>query len=131
MNLATQLIAAVFGPLMLLMGLMLLFQPQKVQKLSEKIVKSSELMFVLAMLNLMLGLFLVNIHNIWDGTYYEIVVTVLAWITLLKGLYLMFIEEKRVKELVKMYKKHSFMFLTTLLALLLGGYLTYVAYFLV
>jgi hypothetical protein len=55
------------------------------------LVHDASLMFVVGIITVLGGLALVLVHNRWQGSGHVVVVSILAWITLLKGLLLLFI----------------------------------------
>jgi len=55
------------------------------------LVHDAPLMFFIGIVTTLSGLALVLVHNRWTGGGYAVVVTLLGWITLLKGLLFLFI----------------------------------------
>jgi hypothetical protein len=86
------------------------------------------LMFILGVLTLSAGLAMVLAHNRWSGAA-EAVVTIVGWITLLKGLLFLFLTPEAEADLF-LTKLHyeQFFFLYLAISFLIGLYLTYAGF---
>ena len=78
-------LARVFGLYFVIMALALLVRPQGMNLLIETL-KTTRVIYVSGLFALMLGIPLVIIHNVWDGTW-RVVVTLIVWLVLLKGIF--------------------------------------------
>lgn len=72
---------------------------------------------------LFLGLYLVLTHNVWEGSW-EIVVTVLGWLTLLKGAWLMLAPDGAIKYAAR-WKNSKYLHIAVIIGVLVGLYLGY------
>ena len=78
-------LARVFGLYFVIMALALLVRPQGMNLLIETL-KTTRVIYVSGLFALMLRIPLVIIHNVWDGTW-RVVVTLIVWLVLLKGIF--------------------------------------------
>lgn len=82
--------------------------------------------FIAGLWTLMLGSALVLLHNVWS-TPIEIVISLIAWLTLLKGIcYVVFTDT--VKRMGKSMIKSDMFLVATMFSLVLGLYLGYVGF---
>jgi hypothetical protein len=95
------------------------------QALVQNVVASSELLFFLAMISFGLGLAMVLAHNVWSGGALPVVVTVVGWLVLIKGVVLLLVPAPVLSQaLISMqYGARGALYL--LPALLIGVYLTW------
>jgi len=85
----TIFLAQFFGLVLLIKGLFVLLRADRVRHLVDRIEKEELMMTVVGMVVTVLGVFLVMIHTTW-GTSLEMVVSVLSWVVLLKGILALF-----------------------------------------
>lgn len=120
-------IAKILGPLYLVASLSFLLRSKDLLKIYHESVKSPAIMYMGGFVSLVLGLLLVNAYNVWAADW-TVIVTVMGWAALLKGLMLIFIPETGVKWSDAFLKNKSILRGSMGLVLLLGIYLTYMAY---
>ena len=80
----SQLLARIIGPYMLIAGLGILVRRDLYQKRLAELPGQTFLLMVSGAFTLLLGLLLVQVHNIWTPDW-RILITLVCWITLLKG----------------------------------------------
>jgi len=78
---------------MIVMSFWMWHKRNDVHSLVKKFSKYPSLLIVMGPIVLIAGLFMVLSHNLWVGDW-RVVITILAWLTLLKGLALIFAPEK-------------------------------------
>jgi hypothetical protein len=72
------------------------------------------------------GLAIVLTHNIWSGGVLTVIVTIIGWLTLIKGLVFLFMPPATAVGIVIWGSAYDqYFYLDMALALLLGIYLTY------
>ena len=94
----------------------------------DDIVKSPGLMYVTGFFTFVLGLIMVIAHNVWVG--WPVVVTVLAWLTLLKGAMFVGLPNYQTK-LIKAFRMDKWYTVGSIFVLALGAYLLYAVYYMV
>ena len=92
--------------------------------LIETVIGDHAIMFDLAMISVAVGLALVIGHNVWSGGVLPVVVTLVGWLILVKGLVLLFVTPEMFAKLFVQihYGEHFYIYLAP--ALVIGLYLT-------
>ena len=92
--------------------------------LIETVIGDHAIMFDLAMISVAAGLALVIGHNVWSGGILPVVVTLVGWLILVKGLVLLFVTPEMFAKLFVQihYGEHFYIYLAP--ALVIGLYLT-------
>ena len=84
-------LAQVFGLYFILAGVAILVRPGSTIELLQ-LFTNRDVSFLSGFIALMVGVPLVLLHNIWDGTWH-VVITLLVWLTFLKGFTIIFAPE--------------------------------------
>jgi hypothetical protein len=82
-------------------------------------------MLVLAFVVLGLGIAIVVGHNVWSGEALPIVVTIIGWLTLLKGLFLTFLAPAGTATYLSALHYQQLFYIYAGVVLAVGAYLTY------
>jgi hypothetical protein len=120
-------LAKVIGVYMIILGIVVLKKPHLGKVLNELSDDESS-RFIISLFTIILGLILVNVHNIWVGGY-KIVITIVAWVALLKGVGNLLLSEKNFRHLVDRANTPQMLKLSGVINLVVGIYLTYIGYF--
>lgn len=115
-------LAKVFGVYLVVAGLSILINSQQVASLVKDLNKNTGIIWMFGFFTLILGLIAVLFHNVWVADW-QVVVTILAWITLLKGVTIILIPDFIHTLTSKLHL--NFFKISGLLSLLLGLYLSY------
>jgi hypothetical protein len=84
------------------------------------------LMWVLSVITLTIGLAMVLAHNVWSGGALAVVVTLVGWAALIKGLLFLFLPSGVESELILNVLRNPLLFYVWMTpSLLIGIYLTY------
>ena len=89
--------------------------------------KKTSLFFVVGVYALLLGLALVLSHNVWDNSW-RVIITILGWITLAKGLTYLFVGERAFLWIAGMMNYKAWYVGWGLVAIALGLYLTKIGF---
>jgi hypothetical protein len=90
------------------------------------LLRNPSTMLVLGIIAMAAGLAMVLAHNIWRGGALPVVVTLVGWLTLIKGLLILFMPTDVVAEIILCWLRHPLLFyVSMILPLLIGIYLTY------
>lgn len=121
-------LAQAMGILFVTIGLGMALNMSHFQTLLGDMLKSPSFLYLSGVINVILGSLLVLHHNIWTGGW-VVLVTVLCWLTLIKGFMWVVFPAQQMK-LAKSLATSSVLKLSTLVLLVLGVYLVYVGFFL-
>ena len=90
------------------------------------LIHNSPVMFVVSIITVIAGLAMVLAHNVWSGGALAVVVTLIGWITLVKGLLFLLLPPEMEAEffLGKLHYGQLYYFYAVI-SLVLGVYLTY------
>ena len=91
MTAATRFLCRLLGLYCLIAAFSMALHRETFVKIVTALVHDASLMFVVGIITVLGGLALILVHNRWQGGGHVVVVSILAWITLLKGLLFLFI----------------------------------------
>lgn len=77
-------LAKLIGPVVLLMGLVVLLDPTRVRTMAREVLQGEAFIFLAGFITLPVGLALVNVHNVWT-TDWRVIITMLGWLAVLAG----------------------------------------------
>ncbi|MGA2084569.1 MAG: hypothetical protein ABSG60_03510 [Terracidiphilus sp.] len=125
MSSRTIFLSRLIGLFLILVVLSLAVHKQATVDLLTGLFHSPEMMFVLSIITLAAGLAMVLAHNIWSGAQ-AVVVTLVGWLTLIKGLLYLLQFHEMVGECILSWLHHPLLFYACMApSLLIGIYLTY------
>lgn len=119
-----QKIAGIFGPIVLFVGLWTLFYKSDLSKLIESVEREPMSLYLLGIINLILGLGILNFYHEWSSSLATLV-TLLGWVFFVRGIFCFFVPNfiHRMLSLQKNYTLFS-----GLLSVFWGGALCYLAF---
>jgi len=82
----TIFLSKLFGLYFILVSLPMMLHKQAVIEMVTGLLRDPSMMFVFGVLALVAGLAMVLGHNIWSGGVLPVVVTIIGWLALIKGL---------------------------------------------
>ncbi len=118
-------LARVFGPLLGILGLWMLLYGDNVVKVMNATKSSPVALYTGAMINLLLGLIIINGFNVWEWNIYFFV-TLLGWILFLRGVLGLFMPQLIVKI---MMQKASWMKTMGIIPFVWGLILTWTGFY--
>lgn len=90
------MIAHVFGPFLAILGLWMLLYGENVVKIITAIKKSPAAFHASSVFNLLIGLFIIVVYNVWVMDVY-LFITLLGWAVFFRGLLGLFLPQLIVK----------------------------------
>ncbi len=123
----TVYLARFFGIYIALMGIVMMVRRKAILELMTAIIEQRALIFILAMLRVLIGLAIVLAHNQWRGTL-AIVVTLIGWITLLRGIALMLLPADAERKVLTIFERSSQYHAAAIIAILFGLWLSYAGF---
>ncbi|MDN3508881.1 MAG: hypothetical protein P0S93_02480 [Candidatus Neptunochlamydia sp.] len=82
-------LATIFGPLLIITSFWTLFYKDNMKKVLDSLKKTPALIYFIGVLNILIGMVFVTSFNYWYMGA-EVLVTLLGWLFLIRGLILMF-----------------------------------------
>jgi len=120
-------LAQIWGPILLALGVGVYLSPSYYVKVYRNLENETLAVMMAGIAALAVGIVQVMYHNVW-ATLPEIVLSLLGWATLLKGLILL-AYPKMANDFGDMVAEGNFFRIAAGVSIVLGGYLTYLAYF--
>lgn len=121
-------LAQLFGVVFVVIGLAFLIRLSHYQKVYKTIVKNEGLMIMSGLMALVIGVVLVLAHNVWVQSW-EVLITILAWIAVVKGVLLLLLPTEIGKWVEGLFKGKGFLVFGGLFYLVLGVVFCYFGYF--
>lgn len=122
----TTYLASIWGPVMLAVALGVFMNAAYYRKVYRDLEQDTLAALVFGMLAMAIGIMQVQVHNLWD-TVPQILVSLLGWAVLLKGAAFL-LAPKLVDSMGDRWANMKLIPVAGTAMLLLGGYLTYIAY---
>jgi len=123
----TTFLARSLGSYLLIVSVGMLWKREQFIGVALKFLENEALVFFAGIVTLILGILMVVAHNIWTDSW-SVIITLLAWITLLEGiLYLFF--PKIILSAKRLYENALVAYLISLVVLCVGLYLLYRGYY--
>lgn len=124
----SEIFAKVFGFYFLAIAVLALFFPDRMRKLFSRASKDECFIFYGAVLSLLLGGFIVSVHNIWVWNW-PLLITLIGWWGLIKG-YLLLIYPESIKFFSFVQNRsNSFYYILGVVWFFLAGILLYNGWF--
>jgi hypothetical protein len=120
-------IARILGPYCLIVALGGLLNLKTYQRVIDECVVNAAMVYIGGILALFFGLLILQCNNIWTFNW-RVIITIMGWSGLIKGMYLIFFPNSLIK-VVKFYQKFPiFLASNLILVLVLGVILTAFGY---
>ncbi len=118
-------LASVWGISIVIVSLAVLFKPNYL-KLTFAGVEKEATMFNWGVISLVLGVATVLAYNVW-GSSWQVIITIIGWLALLKGIAILFAPEQ-IKKWAKKIENAPFLPYAVMVLLLIGLILTYLGF---
>lgn len=123
-------LAQFFGIYLTITGIGLILKPDSLQQLMQRLSTNRLDVMIGGILTLLVGAPMVLLHNIWDGSLWQTVVTVLAWVTFVKGVLRILMPDAVVILAQKMQHTPQTVSVLLWIVVATGGYLLYAGFML-
>jgi len=120
-------LARVFGLYLLIVGLAMLFNRKVILIAVNNMLQQPGLLFFSAIVTLILGILLLEWHNIWIASW-PVVITVLSWLVFVKGA-LRVLYPQIDQKWGKAYENSGFYYSMSVITVALGIFLVYQGFF--
>lgn len=126
MSSRTVFLSRLIGLYCVLAALSMVIRKESIIETVTALLHDSALMFLLGILTLVVGLAMVLGHNVWSGGASAVVVTLVGWLTLLKGLAFLFIPPSlEARFFLDTLQYARFFYFYMALSFSIGIYMTY------
>jgi hypothetical protein len=120
----TVFLAKLIGLYCVLFGLAMVAQKQAMLDIVAALIRNGPVLLIIEAIGVTVGLAIVLGHNVWSGGALPIVVTLLGWITLIRGVVLLFLSPERKVCFFEIFRFAEQFYLYAGITLVLGAYLT-------
>jgi uncharacterized membrane protein YfcA len=124
----TNFLAQVIGLLLLSMGISMLFQKKVFMTVLNDITENRTTLFMVGVVLFLCGLSIVLTHNIWNAGFLPLVISLIGWVLMLRGLASMFMPGHSITRIMQLVKVEEFSWAYGILVLVIGAYLTYAGF---
>jgi putative exporter of polyketide antibiotics len=122
----TLFLSRLIGLYCILVALSMTTRRQATIETVTTLLQTPSMMFILGVITLAGGLAMVLAHNIWSGGALVVVVTLVGWVTVIKGLSFLFLSpEVEAEFFLRQLHYQQFFYVYAAISLVLGIYLTY------
>jgi hypothetical protein len=128
MSQKTTYLAKLFGLFLLILGISMLVQRENAIFLWIALVHNAALVYVVSLITIAAGLAIVLAHNVWSGGALPIVVTLLGWITLIKGVFALLLPRDLAMDTFTALAYDEYFYVYVIICLVLGAYLTFAGF---
>ncbi len=124
----SDLLARIIGPYMLIASIALYINRASFKKIIADLQNQQSLIVFLGAFTLIIGLTMLQFHNIWTADW-RILITLIAWITTLKGAISLLFPKIMIKMASTYTDNDTLLNIQATLALFFGILMTYMGYF--
>jgi hypothetical protein len=119
----TYFLAELMGTFCIIMGLFVLFRRNVFVEVVHGIEHTPPLIAAVGFISIILGLLVVLVHNYWMYGLLPLVVTLIGWVMLLRGVAAVFVPQKHVLRFLQWARLEKLSWLYGTIVLLIGLYL--------
>jgi hypothetical protein len=124
----TVFLARLIGLFLLIVSIAEMIHKSDMIETASELAHAPPLLFITGLFMLVAGLAMVLSHNVWSGGALNVVITVIGWIILIRGVVLVFISPGGAAGLYEALNFEKLFYLYVAVPLLLGIYLTYAGF---
>lgn len=119
----TILLAKIIGSYMIIVGMALLLHKSFFLTGISSFRGNKESRLILAVIDVLIGLVIVYVYTDWS-TLPSVLITLVGWVTLLRGVVSMFVNDVLFEKLTSIFLRKNLYFPTAIIAIAIGFYLT-------
>ena len=120
-------IAKLMGPIFLVIGAAIFFNEKAFRAMAKEVLGSHALIYLFGVLDLLLGLALVLVHNLWVPDW-RLIVTLIGWISIVRGAVRILFSQHLKKSGARLIKRKGLFVGSAIVLLILGAVLSYYGY---
>ncbi len=119
----TILLLKFWGFYLFLMGLSVLINKSTWKSFVSELSSNKHFTFLAGIFALIIGMLVVSYHNVWSGGFDVVIVTILGWLSLVKGVGYLLFPSKAVASIARKFMEGSFITPWAAIILILGAYM--------
>lgn len=120
-------VAALIGPIYIVVGIGILFDPSHYRRMIEEFLRSPALVYLGGAMALGAGLSILYFHNNWSADW-RVIITILGWLACLKGAHLLIFPAHVSQLWTPLVSRPSLLRAISIIAIAFGIFLTLAAY---
>jgi MFS family permease len=120
-------IAKLIGPILIAAALSILIDEKSFRAMMKDLFGSRALVYWFGILDLLLGLVLVAVHNVWVWDW-RVIITVIGWLSIVRGLVRILCTAWVIKNAPKLLRKEGLLMGVSIVMLIIGAVLSYYGY---
>jgi hypothetical protein len=120
-------IAKLMGPILCVVAISILFDEKSIRAMAKDVFGSHALLYIFGIVDLLLGLVLVTVHNVWVLDW-RVIITLIGWISIVRGLVRILFTPYVMKNAPKLFRKQGLLMGVAIVMLILGAVLSYYGY---
>lgn len=124
----TIFLSRLIGLFALVFSLAMILHRESFAAIASAMVHDPPLLFLVGLITLVIGLAMVLAHNVWSGGALPIVITILGWIQLIRGLVVLLMPPDALASFFDRMNFDKFSYGAFAITLVLGVYLTYMGF---
>jgi hypothetical protein len=128
MSRRTIFLGRLIGLFLILAALSMLMHKQSLVVTVTSLIQDRPLLLFIGMIASIAGLAMVLGHNVWAGGVLPVVVTLIGWTTLIRGLLLFFLSPEALASVFEILHFEDLFYTYAAIAMVLGLYLTYAGF---
>ncbi len=121
-------LARFFGLYLIIIGFFYFWRREFIRKAARQIFAQESLVILSALISLIIGLLVIVSHNVWKFNW-QVVITIIGYLALLKGLTRLFIPHHTDKKLLLKLISGDNPIYIGIICLIIGFFLTYEGFF--
>jgi uncharacterized membrane protein HdeD (DUF308 family) len=121
-------LAKVIGIYLLVAGIFIIRNYRSQKDVARDIIEDNALRYIFGSASLLIGLLIIAAHNNWTEGW-KIVITVIGWATLLKGVATFLIPKEKMLSLIEKFGSPNWYLMGGIIWTVLGLYLSYIGFF--
>lgn len=125
MQRSTIFLSRLIGLFILVLSLSLLADKKSSVEAVAALVHERPLLLIIGMMGLLAGLAMVLTHNVWSGGAVPVIVTLIGWVILVRGVLLILLPAGEAVRLFDILRYEELFYLYTGVNLVIGVFLTY------
>lgn len=119
-------IAKLMGPTLIAVGISALVNPNLIRDMGKEVLDSTAFVFIAGFGALILGLAIVNTHNVWSG--WPVIITVIGWLAVIAGVVRLILPEVAKTLGRGMLEKAALLRVVAVADIAIGGILAFQGY---